>query len=93
MTAKVKLEKKPTGLTFQDLVLKLSHFWVKQACVLQQPYDVEVGAGTMHPEHFFAYSDLRVIAWPMCSPAAALPMDDMARTPTGFTSTHSFKSF
>ncbi|HKN75330.1 MAG TPA: glycine--tRNA ligase subunit alpha [Candidatus Acidoferrum sp.] len=52
MTAKVKLEKKPTGLTFQDLVLKLSHFWVRQGCVLQQPYDVEVGAGTMHPETF-----------------------------------------
>ena len=52
MTAKVKLEKKPIGLNFQDLVLKLSHFWVKQGCVLQQPYDVEVGAGTMHPETF-----------------------------------------
>ncbi len=52
MTAKVKLEKKPTGLNFQDLVLKLSHFWTKQGCVLQQPYDVEVGAGTMHPETF-----------------------------------------
>jgi glycyl-tRNA synthetase alpha chain len=40
------------GLTFQDLILKLSYFWVKQECVLQQPYDVEVGAGTMHPETF-----------------------------------------
>jgi len=61
LTAKVKLEAKPhagqskgptQGLTFQDLILKLSHFWVKQGCVLQQPYDVEVGAGTMHPETF-----------------------------------------
>ena len=52
MIAKVKLEKKSVGLNFQDLVLKLSHFWVKQGCVLQQPYDVEVGAGTMHPETF-----------------------------------------
>ncbi|MGA2811922.1 MAG: glycine--tRNA ligase subunit alpha [Candidatus Acidiferrum sp.] len=56
--AKVKLESKTPektpvrGLTFQDLILKLSHFWVKQGCVLQQPYDVEVGAGTMHPETF-----------------------------------------
>jgi glycyl-tRNA synthetase alpha chain len=48
----VKLEHKVKGLTFQDLILKLSHFWVKQGCVLQQPYDVEVGAGTMHPETF-----------------------------------------
>jgi glycyl-tRNA synthetase alpha chain len=34
------------------LILKLSQFWVRQGCVLQQPYDVEVGAGTMHPETF-----------------------------------------
>ena len=40
------------GITFQDLILKLSQFWVRQGCVLQQPYDVEVGAGTMHPETF-----------------------------------------
>jgi glycyl-tRNA synthetase alpha chain len=52
LKVKVKLEQKPRGLTFQDLILKLSHFWVKQGCVLQQPYDVEVGAGTMHPETF-----------------------------------------
>ena len=54
MKVKVKLEdkKRPQGLNFQDLILALSHFWVKQGCVLQQPYDVEVGAGTMHPETF-----------------------------------------
>jgi glycyl-tRNA synthetase alpha chain len=50
--AKLDLKPKTQGLTFQDLILKLSHFWVKQGCVLQQPYDVEVGAGTMHPETF-----------------------------------------
>jgi glycyl-tRNA synthetase alpha chain len=52
LKAKVKLEKRIQGLTFQDLILKLSQFWVKQGCVLQQPYDIEVGAGTMHPETF-----------------------------------------
>ena len=52
MKVKVKLEDKRRGLTFQDLILQLSQFWVKQGCVLQQPYDVEVGAGTMHPETF-----------------------------------------
>jgi glycyl-tRNA synthetase alpha chain len=40
------------GLTFQDLLLKLEDYWTKRDCVLQQPYDVEVGAGTMHPETF-----------------------------------------
>lgn len=51
MKSKVLLEQKK-GLSFQDLILQLSHFWVRQGCVLQQPYDVEVGAGTMHPETF-----------------------------------------
>jgi glycyl-tRNA synthetase alpha chain len=52
LKVKVKLDKKIRGLTFQDLILRLSQFWVRQGCVLQQPYDTEVGAGTMHPETF-----------------------------------------
>ena len=39
-------------MTFQGLILKLSEFWVSRGCLLQQPLDVEVGAGTMHPETF-----------------------------------------
>lgn len=39
-------------LTFQELVLRLQTFWAERGCVLQQPYDVEVGAGTMAPETF-----------------------------------------
>jgi glycyl-tRNA synthetase alpha chain len=38
--------------SFQDLILALSSFWAAQGCVLQQPYDLEVGAGTMHPDTF-----------------------------------------
>jgi len=38
--------------TFQDLILRLQTFWAERGCVLQQPYDVEVGAGTMAPETF-----------------------------------------
>ena len=40
------------GLTFQNLILKLEEYWANRDCVLQQPYDIEVGAGTMHPETF-----------------------------------------
>jgi len=40
------------ALTFQELVLGLQNFWASHGCVLQQPYDVEVGAGTMAPETF-----------------------------------------
>jgi glycyl-tRNA synthetase alpha chain len=39
-------------LTFQQLILRLQGFWAERGCVLQQPYDVEVGAGTMAPETF-----------------------------------------
>lgn len=38
--------------TFQDLLMGLEHFWASQGCVIAQPYDVEVGAGTMHPATF-----------------------------------------
>jgi glycyl-tRNA synthetase alpha chain len=37
---------------FQDLVLALQKFWADQGCALQQPYDMEVGAGTFHPATF-----------------------------------------
>lgn len=35
--------------TFQDIILTLQHFWSKQGCVILQPFDMEVGAGTFHP--------------------------------------------
>ena len=36
-------------LSFQDLILTLHHYWGAQGCVLMQPYDLEMGAGTFHP--------------------------------------------
>jgi glycyl-tRNA synthetase alpha chain len=50
--SKASVAAKPHGLSFQDLLFTLEHFWAEKGCVLQQPYDVEVGAGTMHPETF-----------------------------------------
>ncbi|MDQ7031665.1 MAG: glycine--tRNA ligase subunit alpha [Desulfonauticus sp.] len=41
---------------FQDVILTLQEYWTKQGCILQQPYDIEVGAGTFNPATF-----LRVI--------------------------------
>ena len=35
--------------SFQDLILTLQQFWAQQGCVILQPYDMEVGAGTFHP--------------------------------------------
>lgn len=36
-------------MTFQDMILSLSRYWAAQGCVVLQPYDTEVGAGTFHP--------------------------------------------
>jgi len=39
-------------MTFQDVILGLERYWAARGCVIEQPYDVEVGAGTMHPSTF-----------------------------------------
>ena len=44
-----KKNKKKEPLTFQDTILNLQKYWAKQGCVILQPYDLEVGAGTFHP--------------------------------------------
>ncbi len=39
-------------MTFQELILALERFWASRGCILHQPYDTEVGAGTFHPATF-----------------------------------------
>jgi glycyl-tRNA synthetase alpha chain len=46
------IAEKTKALTFQELLFRLQRFWAERGCVLQQPYDVEVGAGTMSPDTF-----------------------------------------
>jgi len=46
------IAEKKKALTFQELLFQLQKFWADRGCVLQQPYDVEVGAGTMSPDTF-----------------------------------------
>ena len=41
--------KKNKNLSFQNLIFNLQKFWDKQGCIILQPYDLEVGAGTFHP--------------------------------------------
>jgi glycyl-tRNA synthetase alpha chain len=41
-------------LHFQDLILQLQRYWADQGCVVMQPYDMEMGAGTFHPATFLA---------------------------------------
>ena len=48
MPAKKTVEKK-FNTSFQDIIMSLQKFWGKNGCVILQPYDLEVGAGTFHP--------------------------------------------
>ena len=48
----MKKDKPPAVLTFQDLILGLQQFWAERGCVIVQPYDMQMGAGTFHPATF-----------------------------------------
>lgn len=47
-------------MSIQDLIMNLQKFWAEQGCYLAQPYDLEVGAGTMTPDTFFRVLDKRL---------------------------------
>ena len=47
--ASKNIKKKQKFQTFQDTILNLQKFWIKKGCIILQPYDMEVGAGTFHP--------------------------------------------
>ncbi len=49
MASKIIKSKKQKFQTFQDAIFNLQKFWSKHGCIILQPYDVEVGAGTFHP--------------------------------------------
>jgi glycyl-tRNA synthetase alpha chain len=44
-------------MTFQDLIMGLQKYWAGKGCLLAQPYDIEVGAGTFHPLTFLRSLD------------------------------------
>ena len=67
--------------SFQGLILTLQQFWAEQGCVILQPYDMPMGAGTSH-------TGTRL---PMRSHRAAPPMAAMAKTPTGCSTIISFR--
>ena len=49
MVSKKKTKNPKSFISFQDTILNLQNFWSKKGCVILQPYDLEVGAGTFHP--------------------------------------------
>ena len=73
-------------MTFQQIILTLQKFWSARGCILEQPYDVEKGAGTMNPATF-----LRTIGRMWNRPAVRMT-DVTAIIRTVCTSTISFRS-
>ena len=49
MVSKKKTKNSESFISFQDTILNLQKYWSKKGCVILQPYDLEVGAGTFHP--------------------------------------------
>ena len=72
-------------LTFQDIIMNLQHYWAKQGCVVMQPYDSEVGAGTFHTATTPGAPAIR-------SRAAARPTAATVRTQTACSTTTSSRS-
>ena len=69
-------------MNFQELILRLHNFWGQQACIIQQPYDVEKGAGTMNPATFLRALGPGPGRWLMLSPHAVPLTGGMGKTPT-----------
>jgi len=83
---------KPNPLTFQELILRLQTFWAERGCVLQQPYDVEVGAGTMAPETFLRVLGPQPYKVAYVQPSRRPADGDMEKIPTACSSTCSCRS-
>ncbi|GER07605.1 hypothetical protein JCM17843_19150 [Kordiimonadales bacterium JCM 17843] len=69
--------------SFQGLILTLHRYWAEHGCVILQPYDLEVGAGTFHPATTLRSLGPKLGAPLMCSRAADRPTGAMGKTPTG----------
>jgi hypothetical protein len=83
----------PTSRSFQGLILTLQQFWAAQGCVVLQPYDMEVGAGTFHPGDDAARARAEALEGGLCAAVrAGRRMAAMARIPTGCSITISSRS-
>ena len=50
MVSKKKTKISKSFISFQDTILNLQKYWSKKGCIILQPYDLEVGAGTFHQQ-------------------------------------------
>ena len=77
--------------TFQDTILNLQKYWSNHGCVILQPYDMEVGAGTFHPATTLRSLGTKPGRQHMCNLHVDQQMEDMAITPTDFNIIINFK--
>ena len=66
---------------FQDIIQELNKYWAEQGCLIQQPYDMEVGAGTFHPATLLRSLGPEPWRPPMFSLRGDRPTAAMAKTP------------
>lgn len=76
-------------ITFQGLIQTLNQFWAQQGCVLIQPLDLEVGAGTFHPATFLRAIGPETWNAAYVQPSRRRPMAATARTRTACSATTS----
>ena len=69
--------------SFQGFILALQRFWAEQGCVILQPYDMEMGAGTFHPATTLRALGPKPGTRPMCSRRGGRRTAATARTRTG----------
>jgi len=74
-------------LTFQDIISQLQHFWADQGCIIEQPYSIEMGAGTFHPS-----TDQNHGVQPSYNLLADPLTDAMERTPIAYNTIINFRS-
>jgi len=75
--------------SFQEIVLKLKQYWADRGCIIQEPYDVEVGAGTMCPETFLRVLGPKPYRVAYVQPSRRPADGRYGDNPTGYTSTSS----
>ena len=91
MVSKNKNKKKLKFQTFQETILNLQKFWSKQGCIILQPYDMEVGAGTFHPATTLRSLGSQPWKAAMFNHQEDQPMVDMVKILTDFSIIISFK--
>jgi len=69
------------GPSLQDIVFSLQRYWSERGCLIHQPWDAEVGAGTMHPETFFRVLGPR--PWRVAYVEPSVRPDDVLRISIG----------